>query len=89
MSLKDLRKLAWVMVEQVDAVGVGNVYISMQLKECEPNECMIYKVLHVPKLACNLFSVSLRKIYIWNSQMDMSIQERNTLSASCRNLCMD
>ena len=57
MSLKDLRKLAWVMVEQVDAVGVGNVYISMQLKECEPNECMIYKVLHVPKLACNLFSV--------------------------------
>ena len=41
----------------VDAVGVGNVYISMQLKECEPNECMIYKVLHVPKLACNLFSV--------------------------------
>ena len=78
MSLKDLRKLAWVMVEQVDAVGVGNVYISMQLKECEPNECMIYKVLHVPKLACNLFSVraaaskgksvkfSVDKCYIYN-----------------------
>ena len=31
--------------------------MSMQLKECEPNECMIYKVLQVPKLACNLFSV--------------------------------
>ena len=41
----------------VDAVGVGNVYINMQLRDCEPNECMIYKVLHVPKLACNLFSV--------------------------------
>ena len=41
----------------VDAVGMGNVFISMQLNKCESNECMIYKVLYVPKLACNLFSV--------------------------------
>ena len=29
----------------------------MQLSDCKPKECMIYKVLHAPKLACNLFSV--------------------------------
>jgi len=40
-----------------DAVGLGNVYINMQLKECEPRECIIYKVLYVPKLVCNLFLV--------------------------------
>ena len=36
---------------------MGNVYISMKLKEHEPNVSLIYKVLYVPKLACNLFSV--------------------------------
>ena len=41
----------------VDAVGEGNVYVNMQLEKCRPKESMIYKVLHVPKLACNLFSV--------------------------------
>ena len=43
--------------QTVNAVGVGNVYINMQLKESEPQECMIYKVLYVLKLACKLFSV--------------------------------
>ena len=41
----------------VNVVGMGNVYISMQLKGHEPNVSMIYNVLYVPKLACNLFSV--------------------------------
>ena len=43
----------------VDAVGEGNVYINMQFGEHKHKETqsMIYKVLHVPKLACNLFSV--------------------------------
>ena len=43
--------------QTVNAIDVGNVYVSMQLEECEPKESMIYKVLYVPKLACNLFSV--------------------------------
>ena len=51
VSLKDLRKLAWVTVKQLMQ------FVSMQLKERESNEYMIYNVLHVPKLACNLFSV--------------------------------
>ena len=50
VSLKDLRKLAWVTVKQLMQ------FVSIQLKERESNECMIYDVLHVPKLACNLFS---------------------------------
>ena len=38
-------------------VGEGNIYVNMQLEKCRPKESMIYKVLHVPKLACNLFSM--------------------------------
>ena len=41
----------------VDAIGVGNVYIRMQLAKGESKEFVIHKVLHVPNLACNLFSV--------------------------------
>jgi len=41
----------------VDAVGTGNAYINMQLSNGETKQCVIYKALYVPKLACNLFSV--------------------------------
>ena len=41
----------------VDAIGVGNVYIRMQLAKGESKEFVIHKVLYVPNLACNLFSV--------------------------------
>ena len=41
----------------VDAIGVGNVHVKMKLKVGEPKKCVIYRVLYVPKLACNLFSV--------------------------------
>ena len=41
----------------VDAVGVGNVCVNMQFKVSKPKRCVIYNVLFVPKLACNLFSV--------------------------------
>jgi len=41
----------------VDAIGVGNVYIRMQLGNGESKEFVIHRVLYVPNLACNLFSV--------------------------------
>ena len=41
----------------VDAIGVGNVYIKMQLAKGKSKEFVIHKVLYVPNLACNLFSV--------------------------------
>ena len=41
----------------VEAIGVGNVSLSMQFKVSDPKRCVMYKVLYVPKLACNLFSV--------------------------------
>lgn len=41
----------------VDAVGVGDVHVNMQFKVSQPRKCVIQQVLHVPELACNLFSV--------------------------------
>ena len=41
----------------VDAIGVGNVYIRMQLGNDESKQFVIHRVLYVPDLACNLFSV--------------------------------
>ena len=41
----------------VDAVGVGNVHLKMLFKVSEPKKSVMYEVLYVPKLACNLFSV--------------------------------
>ena len=41
----------------VDAVGVGNIYLKMLFKVSEPKKSVMYEVLYVPKLACNLFSV--------------------------------
>ena len=41
----------------VEAIGIGNVDLKMSFKVSEPKKCMMYRVLYVPKLACNLFSV--------------------------------
>ena len=41
----------------VDAVGVGDVHVNMQFKVSQPRKCVLYQVLYVPGLACNLFSV--------------------------------
>ena len=41
----------------VEAVGVGNVRLKMLFKVSEPKRAVMYNVLYVPKLACNLFSV--------------------------------
>ena len=41
----------------VDAVGVGDVHVNMQLKVSQPRKCVIQQVLNVPELACNFFSV--------------------------------
>jgi hypothetical protein len=41
----------------VEAIGVGNVHMSMQFKVSDPKKCVMYRVLYVPKLACSLFSV--------------------------------
>ena len=41
----------------VEAVGKGNVSLQMLFKENNPKCAVLYSVLYVPKLACNLFSV--------------------------------
>ena len=41
----------------VDALGVGDVHVNMQFKISKSRKCVIYHVLCVPELACNLFSV--------------------------------
>ncbi len=41
----------------VDAIGIGNVHIEMLFKVSEPKKSVMYKVLYVPQLSCNLFSV--------------------------------
>ena len=41
----------------VDALGTGNVHLNMLFKGSHPKKSIMYKVLHVPKLTCNLFSV--------------------------------
>ena len=41
----------------VDAVGIGNVHVNMQFKVSQAKPCVIYHVLYVPELTCNLFSV--------------------------------
>ena len=41
----------------VDAVGTGSVCLTMQFKVSNPKRARMHKVLYVPKLACNLFSV--------------------------------
>ena len=41
----------------VEAVGVGNVCLHMLFKVSTSKQAVMYDVLYVPKLACNLFSV--------------------------------
>ena len=41
----------------VEAVDVGNVHLNMQFKVSDPKRCVMYGVLYIPKLACNLFSL--------------------------------
>ena len=41
----------------VDAVGVGNVCMNMTFRVGQPKRSVMYHVLYVPELACNLFSV--------------------------------
>ena len=39
----------------VEAVGVGDVPVTMQFKVSDNKKAVLYDVLFVPKLACNLF----------------------------------
>jgi len=41
----------------VDAVGMGDVHVNMKFKVSQSKRCVIYHVLYVPELTCNLFSV--------------------------------
>ncbi len=41
----------------VEALGVGNVRVKMVFKVSDSKKALLYNVLYVPKLACNLFSV--------------------------------
>lgn len=41
----------------VDALGEGNVNWNMLFKVSQPKKSIVYKVLYVPQLACNFFSV--------------------------------
>ena len=41
----------------VDAVGVGTIRLNMLFKVSNSKRAVMYDVLHVPKLTCNLFSV--------------------------------
>ena len=42
--------------QTVDAVGIGNIHL-MMFNVREPKKSVMYKVLYVPQLSCNLFSV--------------------------------
>lgn len=41
----------------IDAVGVGNIHLRMMFGVSKLKGSVMYKVLYMPKLACNLFSV--------------------------------
>ena len=41
----------------VEAIGVGNVRLRMKFKVSDPKECVMHRMIYVPKLACNLCSV--------------------------------
>ncbi len=41
----------------VEALGVGNVRVKMLFKVSDSQKAVLYNVLYVPKLTCNLFSV--------------------------------
>ena len=41
----------------VDALGVGNIQLRMEFKVSQPRKSVMHRVMYVPKLARNLFSV--------------------------------
>ena len=41
----------------LEAVGIGNVRLRMKFKVSKAKRAVIHRVLYIPKLACNLFSV--------------------------------
>ena len=41
----------------VDAVGFGNIHLKMLFRVSQPKRSTMYRVLYVPQLSCNLFSV--------------------------------
>ena len=41
----------------VEAIGTGDVYLSMMFKVGKQKHCVMRNALYIPKLACNLFSV--------------------------------
>lgn len=41
----------------MEAVGVGDVPVTMQFKVSDNKKTVLYDVLFIPKLACNIFSV--------------------------------
>ena len=53
-------------LEVVEAVGVGDVPVTMQFKVSDNKKAVLYDVLLVPKLVCNLFSVraATRKVIL-------------------------
>ena len=40
----------------VDAVGFGNIHLKMLFRVSQPKKSVMYRVLFVPQLVCNLFS---------------------------------
>ena len=38
-------------------MGVGDIHVYMQFKVNKPRKSVMYQVLYVPELVCNLFSV--------------------------------
>ena len=41
----------------VDALGVGDIHLRMEFKVSQPRKSVMHRVMYVPKLARNLFSV--------------------------------
>ena len=41
----------------MEAVGVGSIHLDMLFRVSESKRAVLYDVLYVPKLSCNLFSI--------------------------------
>lgn len=44
-------------VRIVEAIGIGYIHLNMLFKASNPKRAVMYDVLYVPKLACNVYSV--------------------------------
>ena len=63
----------------VDAVDIGNVQINILFRLSDPKKCVIYDVLFLPNLTCNLFSVrSVSWKYIKFGESRCWIQNKNS-----------